>query len=90
MMRSVLLVEGNEELNEVNYCALARDGYEVLNARTLTGARELLFIRKPEVILLDVVMPDGDGIDFCNEIRVRTHISSSSLHGRSRKTGAAV
>jgi len=71
-MSSILLVEDNEELNEINRRMLVYEGYEVLTARTLVDARKLLSARKPDVILLDVIMPDGDGIDFCGEIRETT------------------
>ena len=70
--RTVLLVEDNERLNEVNRRALESAGYEVFTALTLASAREHLERVEPRVILLDVMLPDGDGMDFCNEIREKT------------------
>jgi len=69
---TVLLVEDNEDLNEINRRALEVEGYEVLTALTLAAAREHLANRAPDVILLDVLLPDGNGIDFCGKIQGRT------------------
>ena len=66
---TVLLVEDNEKLNELNRRVLEGEGYEVWTALTLAKAREQLLRFVPEVILLDVMLPDGDGVDFCAEIR---------------------
>lgn len=70
--KTILLVEDNEELNEINRRALVLKGYSVLSAKTLGEAREYLSDYSPDVILLDVMLPDGDGIDFCKEIRDKT------------------
>lgn len=70
--RIILLVEDNEGLNEINRRALEMQGLTVLTALTLAEARKHLKSHDPEVILLDVLLPDGDGIDFCAEIRNAT------------------
>lgn len=72
----VLLVEDNRELNENNSRALKMMGYDVHPALTLKAAREYLAGHDPDIILLDVMLPDGDGMDFCSEIRgsTRAHI----------------
>jgi DNA-binding response OmpR family regulator len=67
--RNILLVEDNEALNEGNRRALEAEGYGVLSALTLREAREHLYRYDPDVILLDVLLPDGSGFDFCEEIR---------------------
>jgi DNA-binding response OmpR family regulator len=70
--RTVLLVEDNEALNEGNRRALQAAGYDVAAARTLKEARECLSRGEPDVILLDILLPDGNGMDFCREIRPST------------------
>ena len=74
--KTVLLVEDNEKLNESNRRALELKGYSVLTALTLQEARVHLKNCDPDVILLDIVLPDGDGIHFCGEIfdSVTSHI----------------
>jgi len=68
----ILLVEDNEKLNGANARALKLRGYEVDTALTLAGARRKLSLSEPDVLLLDVMLPDGDGFDFCAEIRGKT------------------
>ena len=74
-MATILLVEDDESLNISNRRALDLAGYRVLTALTLNEARAHLDAQ-PDVILLDIILPDGDGIDFCEEIqrRVSAHI----------------
>ena len=74
--KTVLLVEDNKRLNESNRRALELRGYRVLTALQLSEAREHLKGFDPDVILLDIELPDGDGIDFCGEISdaVTSHI----------------
>jgi DNA-binding response OmpR family regulator len=69
---TVLLVEDNKEMNEINRRRLELEGYAVLTAPTLARAREHLSRHDPQVILLDVDLPDGDGAGFCSEIRANT------------------
>ena len=68
----ILLIEDNEKLNDANSRAIKLRGYETLTAAALAEAREILSLSEPDVILLDVMLPDGDGFDFCEEIRGKT------------------
>ena len=69
---TVLLVEDNKGLNEANRRALQMCGCTVLTAENLAEAREQLTQAQPDVILLDVMLPDGSGFDFCEEMRGKT------------------
>ena len=69
---TVLLIEDNKGLNDANAQALKLRGYNVLTAENLAQAREKLREGSPDVILLDVMLPDGSGFDFCEEIRNKT------------------
>ena len=65
----VLIVEDDKRLSHINRHALESEGYKVKAAYTLAGARLLLKSISPDVILLDVKLPDGSGFDLCREIR---------------------
>lgn len=65
----ILLIEDNVAILDANMQALAREGYTVLSATTLAGARELLKTTAPDVIVLDIMLPDGDGLEFMPELR---------------------
>ena len=68
----ILLVEDNDGLNRSNSRALTMRGYTVAAALTLAEAKRHLAEAQPDIILLDVELPDGNGIDFCEEIRSKT------------------
>lgn len=73
----VLIVEDNEKLNNVFSRVLNMDTeYEAQSVFTLAEARQWLEIAAPDVMLLDVNLPDGSGIDLCREIRdvIPSHI----------------
>jgi DNA-binding response OmpR family regulator len=65
----ILLVEDDRFLNEINRRALESAGHEVMTASTLAAARKWLTKIRPDAIVLDVTLPDGNGVAFCQEIR---------------------
>ena len=67
--RKILLVEDNKKIMESNFEKFIREGYAVTCAFTLTDARSLMRDNLPDIILLDVMMPDGSGFEFAKEIR---------------------
>ncbi|MCL1877447.1 MAG: response regulator transcription factor [Defluviitaleaceae bacterium] len=69
---TILLVEDDKDLNNANRRALELKRYAVHTALTLAEAREHLITLQPDIILLDVNLPDGDGFSFCDEIRGTT------------------
>ena len=72
MKGKILLIEDNVDLNDANTQALESQHYEVYIALTLARGYQLLSWVEPDVILLDVMLPDGNGFDFCEEIRHMT------------------
>lgn len=66
---SVLLIDDNIGVLDANSQVLAHDGYTVLSATTLAEARKLLMSAAPDVVVLEVMLPDGNGLDFMQELR---------------------
>jgi len=64
----ILVVEDEESYQDALNVGLTVEGFVVVSASTLAQARELLASTKPDLILLDVMLPDGSGIDFCREV----------------------
>lgn len=67
--KRILLVEDNKALNRINQRALELDGYSVITAETLADAKVFIERDAPNAIILDVLLPDGNGIEFCKKIR---------------------
>lgn len=65
----ILMVEDESDVLALNKAHLEGQGYSVLPARTLAEARNILWEHAPDFVLLDVLMPDGSGFDFCAEVR---------------------
>ena len=64
----VLVVEDEESYQEALKVGLTVEGFVVVSATNLSEARELIETTKPDLILLDVMLHDGSGLDLCREI----------------------
>lgn len=63
----VLVVEDDEAARLTTSITLERAGYRVLEAGDCASARARFAECKPDIILLDVLLPDGDGYSLCRE-----------------------
>lgn len=71
----ILLVEDDETLAMGIEYSLKNEGFEVTVANNIEQGREVeKNIIKYDLILLDVTLPDGNGYDFCKEIRKKSDI----------------
>lgn len=68
-MKKILLVEDDEITRRLVQDFLEESGYIILVAGTLKDGRRALSINKPNLILLDVMLPDGNGFDFAKEVK---------------------
>lgn len=68
-MKTVLLIDDEEEMVEMVAVSLLKAGYEVLSAFTGSDGIEKAKTGQPDVILLDVMMPDIDGFEICKELK---------------------
>jgi len=64
----ILVVEDEPSYQEALNVGLTVEGFVVVAAHNLSEARTLLASSNPDLILLDVMLPDGSGIDFCREV----------------------
>lgn len=65
----ILMIEDDEGLNRGVSFALEQEGYAVVSARTLQEGKSLFEKENPDAVILDLNLPDGDGLSFCKEIR---------------------
>jgi two-component system response regulator RegX3 len=90
MKPRVLVVEDETSISEPLAAYLARDGFTPEVARTLSAAREAFGRDEPDVVLLDVMLPDGDGRDLCREIRTRSDVPIVMLTARGEEVDRIV
>lgn len=74
MGNSILLVEDDKSLALGIEFTLKDEGYEVFTASTIEEGRNAFENHKVDVIILDVNLPDGNGYDFCKEIRTKSDV----------------
>ena len=74
MSEKLLIVEDDKKLNDGIRLALKNDDYFFYQCRTLQEAREILKKEDITLVLLDVNLPDGNGIDFVREIRKNSQV----------------
>jgi DNA-binding response OmpR family regulator len=77
----ILLVEDNEQILFGNERMLKRRGFDVMTALTLLEAREQIKKAEPHAIVLDIMLPDGSGLDFMHELRQTSNVPVLLLTG---------
>ncbi len=65
----LLVVDDDSEVRDLLERALVRDGHVVVVAATAQAARAAIEAQPPDVVVLDLSLPDGDGIALCRELR---------------------
>lgn len=70
----LLLVEDDKNIQRTNRRILEREGFTVLCAGTLEETRAMLQEHKPDAMVLDIMLPDGSGLAFCEKIRPYTPV----------------
>ena len=65
----ILMVEDEEQVLNTNCRMLRRRGYDILTAQTASEARQQLDKQLPDLLILDIMLPDGNGLDICRCFR---------------------
>lgn len=77
MKKCVFVLEDDESLRELLIILLEEEHYEVKTYGTVNSFKQHLAQAQPDLIIMDVMLPDGDGIQVCTEVkqnRVTQHI----------------
>lgn len=71
-MKSILLLEDDENLNRGICLKLEKEGYRVLSASKISEARRIFETEEIELVICDITLPDGNGLDFGKMVRQRS------------------
>jgi two-component system response regulator RegX3 len=86
----VLVVEDEQSIVEPFVRALTRNGFDAVVARTAADAMRIARESEPDVVLLDLTLPDGDGRDVCRELRRESDVPIIMLTARGTETDRIV
>lgn len=73
-MKKILLLEDDESLNRGISLKLTKEGYLVLSAYTIREAESLLDKEMVDLVISDITLPDGNGLDFGRAVRERSDV----------------
>ena len=86
----ILLVEDEASISEPFARLLGREGFEATVAASKAGALEAFQRNPPDLVLLDLTLPDGDGRDVAREIRRSSQVPIIMLTARGTETDRVV
>ena len=92
-MRKIALIEDDADLYALVKYNLEKEGFTVVGAQSGRGVIDLCRRERPDLILLDIMLPDSDGLDICKGIRQHpelAHIPVIFLTARASETDRIV
>lgn len=73
-MSTILLVEDNPHIMKINAQMLSARGYEVYKAFSASECRQIMEWNHVQLVVLDIMLPDGDGLELCRELKNKYHV----------------
>ena len=83
MNRTILVVDDDKKIVDLVSLYLKRDGYSVLAAYDGQEALDAARRKQPDLIVLDLLLPELDGTDVCRLLRAESHVPIIMLTARS-------
>ena len=76
MSQKILIIEDEPDIRKTLEYNISREGYEVISASSLSEGREKLESASFSLLLLDLMLPDGSGLDLCRDLKQDKSLSS--------------
>ena len=92
-MRKIALIEDDADLYALVKYNLEKEGFAVIGAQTGRGVIDLCRRERPDLVLLDIMLPDSDGLEICKGIRQHpelAHVPVIFLTARASETDRIV
>ena len=92
-MKKIALIEDDTDLYSLLKYNLEKEGFAMVGSQTGRGAIDLCLRERPDLILLDIMLPDSDGLDICKGIRAEpelAHVPVIFLTARASETDRIV
>ena len=92
-MKKIVLIEDDPDLYSLIQYNLEKEGFAMAGAQTGKGALEMCRRERPDLIILDIMLPDSDGLEICKAIRSHQelgHVPVIFLTARASETDRIV
>jgi DNA-binding response OmpR family regulator len=73
-MKTILILEDDENLSRGIAFTFEKDGYDALSVSSIKDGKRMLEQHNIDLIILDLGLPDGNGMDLCKEIRTYSNV----------------
>ncbi len=83
MGRTVLVVDDDKKIVDLVSLYLHKEGYSVLSANNGLDALELALAEQPDLVVLDLLLPEMDGMQVCHALRAESRVPIIMLTARS-------
>lgn len=90
MQNTILIVDDEQAVTDLLAYNLRKSGYTVLTAADGHAALQLALKAKPDLILLDVMIPEMDGLDVCRELRKTSAVPIIMITARGEEVDRVV
>jgi DNA-binding response OmpR family regulator len=74
-MKKIVLIEDDPDLYNLVQYNLDNEGFQVVGSQTGKGAFDLCRRENPDLVILDIMLPDSDGLDICRSIRADSELA---------------
>src|ERR1700719_2300893 len=92
-MKKIALIEDDADLYNLVQYNLDKEGFQVVGSQTGKGALDLCRREHPDLVILDIMLPDSDGLEICKGIRANpelAHVPVIFLTARASETDRIV
>jgi DNA-binding response OmpR family regulator len=92
-MKKIVLIEDDSDLYSLIQYNLVKEGFGFAGSQTGKGAIDLCLREKPDLVILDIMLPDSDGLEICRALRAHpalAHIPVIFLTARASETDRIV
>ena len=86
----ILIVDDDAETRRLLTEYLQKQGYRVTSAADGRGLRKMLDTARPDLVVLDVMLPGEDGLELCRNLRTRSNLPVIMLTARGEETDRIV
>jgi DNA-binding response OmpR family regulator len=77
--KKIVLVEDDVDLHALLKYNLEKEDFQIVGSHTGKGVVELCAKERPDLIILDIMLPDADGLDICKRLRSRPELQAVPL-----------